>query len=171
MDDRTEEMRAGDQLSASQFNLHAELASRIHVAPDQFVDVNGSAQRPTSSGSVRWRWAKLDAELEPDSNVTASIWTGYPLADSGIDQEVYAPPLLIDGAIPQYSWVKLEKYSNGKWYVTMWQPVQVIPLTNYRFDAASLNFQVKTQECYVMVKMDESDWVTKHTGEECPEGS
>jgi hypothetical protein len=87
--------------------------------PDEWIIVvkAKSGHWLVTGGGNRVHWGKLDGALAYNGSATCSIWEDDPLADSGRNVTVYAPPLLASGSLASGSWVKIERIA-GKWYVT-----------------------------------------------------
>ena len=54
--------------------------------------------------------------------------------------------------------------TDGNWYV-LGQPKMIV--TDWRVDTANLKFQVKTRDDWGTFCTSESEWVDKHTGDDC----
>jgi len=63
-------------------------------------------------------WGKLDGDLVAAGSATVSVYTGWAIADSGIDVTAYAPPVMLAGTLPSGEWVGIKWYPDyGHWYV------------------------------------------------------
>ena len=101
----------GEELSVSNLDTAA-------VSGDAFIKTalspNGTRYAELSMG---WEWGKLDNELFSGGGANMSIWRDDPLADTGENIVVTAPPQLTSGSMVGGSWVWAMQHSNGLWYV------------------------------------------------------
>ncbi len=88
------------------------------VSGDAFIKTalspNGTRYAELSMG---WEWGKLNGQLFSGGSTSMSVWRDDPLADTGENIFVSAPPQLTSGSLAWDSWVWAMRHSNGLWYV------------------------------------------------------
>lgn len=116
----------GKQPSKRDYDRILALLDRQVLLPNSVQDSTGVYQSPARGGGPPAKFGKLDEDLDGGAGETAVV-SIYRLndheddwEDTGLDQDpTYAPPLLLVGrTLASGTWVIIERFGDGRWYVT-----------------------------------------------------